>query len=92
MGEDAGGIVTRIGRKRCGFKKKTISCKNFTKQHNDNFLSDEIHCFSAKFMMNICCGIWQVLSRHCGKQQHNSTYKPMVVLCSALAVLGIFPH
>lgn len=54
--------------------KRTISCKHFTKQQNDNFLSDEIHCFSAKFMMNICCGIWQVLSRYCGKQQHNSTY------------------
>lgn len=68
----------RIGRKRCGLKKKAISCKHFTKQQNDDFLSDEIHCFSAKFMMNICCGIWQVLSRYCGEQQqHSSPYKSL---------------
>lgn len=63
-----------IGRKKCEFKKKAISCEHFTKQQNVNFLSDEIHCFRVKFMVNICCGIWQVLSRYRGKQQHNSTY------------------
>lgn len=67
----------KIGRKGCGFKTKAISCKSFTKEQNNNFLSDETHCFSAKFMGNICCGIWQVLSQYCGMQQHNATYKSL---------------
>lgn len=56
-----------IGRRKGRFEKRQEIFVSISRSiRMIVFLSDEIHCFSAKFMMFTCCDIWQVLSWYCG--------------------------